>query len=362
MRRAMRRIGPVLRDAWFLSAPYFRSEERWIGISLLLATIALNLSLVGMTVVLNFWNGAFFDAIQSHDWHSFIQLIFLYKRTAHGFLPGFCSIAAVYILVAVYATFLSQWLQIRWRRWLTEQYLNDWMGDRTYYRMSLVARPGGEGTDNPDQRISEDIANFVSNTLSLGLDLMSNVVTLFSFLGILWALSGSITLLGVTIPGYMVWVALIYALVGTWLTHLIGRPLVGLTFNQQRLEADFRFALMRLRENTEGVALYHGEPEERGELSTRFAGVVNIWWAIMRRTKSLNMLTTGYGQIASIFPPGGGGATVFFRPHRSWRLDPHQRRLRPGAVIALLVCEQLCESGLLGRHGRTSRHLQAFDR
>jgi putative ATP-binding cassette transporter len=302
MRRAMRQIGPVLRDAWFLSVPYFKSEERWVALTLLIATIALNLSLVGMTVVLNFWNGAFFDSIQAHDWHSFVQLIFLYKKTPHGFLPGFCGIAVVYILVAVYATFLSQWLQIRWRRWLTRQYLDDWMGDRTYYRMSLTARPGGEGTDNPDQRISEDIASFVSSTLSLGLDLMSNIVTLFSFLGILWTLSGSITILGVTIPGYMVWVALLYAIVGTWLTHLIGRPLVRLTFNQQRVEADFRFALMRLRENTEGVALYSGETEERGELRARFVGVVENWWAIMRRTKSLNMLTTGYGQIASIFP------------------------------------------------------------
>jgi putative ATP-binding cassette transporter len=295
-------MGPVLRDAWMLSVPYFRSEEKWSAITLLVATIALNLSLVGMTVVLNFWNGAFFDALQAYDWSSFWQLILLYKRTAHGFLPGFCPIVVVYILVAVYATFLSQWLQIRWRRWLTRHYLDDWMGDRTYYRMSLTARPGGEGTDNPDQRISEDINAFVSNTLSLGLDLMSNVVTLFSFLGILWALSGSLTVLGVTIPGYMVWVALIYAVCGTWLTHLIGRPLVRLTFNQQRVEADFRFALMRLRENTEGVALYGGETEERGELRTRFTGVVENWWQIMRRTKSLNMLTTGYGQLANIFP------------------------------------------------------------
>ena len=302
MRRTMRRVGPVLKDAWRLSLPYFRSEERWIALTLLISTVLLNLSLVGMTVVLNFWNGAFFDAIQAHDWHSFIQLIFFYKKTPHGFLPGFCSIAAVYILVAVYATFLSQWLQIRWRRWLTSRYLDDWIGDRTYYRMSLVAKPGGEGTDNPDQRISEDIANFVTGTLGLALDLLSNVVTLFSFLGILWVLSGSITLLGVTIPGYLVWVALIYAVVGTWLTHLIGRPLVRLTFNQQRVEADFRFALMRLRENTEGVALYAGEREERGELTGRFSFVVENWWAIMRRTKALNMLTTGYGQIANVFP------------------------------------------------------------
>lgn len=302
MRRALHKIGPILRDAWYLSAPYFRSEERWIALTLLAATVILNLSLVGMTVVLNFWNGAFFDSIQARDWHSFIQLIFFYKKTPHGFLPGFCGIAVVYIFVAVYATFLSQWLQIRWRRWLTTRYLDDWIGDRTYYRMSLTAKPAGEGTDNPDQRISEDIASFVSNTLSLTLDLMNNVVTLFSFLGILWALSGSIKLFGITIPGYMVWVALIYAVIGTWLTHRVGRPLVKLTFNQQRVEADFRFALMRLRENTEGVALYAGEQEERGELAGRFRFVVENWWAIMRRTKALNMLTTGYGQIANVFP------------------------------------------------------------
>lgn len=302
MRRALSRVGPVLRDAWYLSSPYFRSEERWIALAMLGATVVLNLSLVGMTVLLNFWNGAFFNAIQGKDWHSFIQLIFLYKKTAHGFLPGFCSIAVVYILVAVYATYLSQGLQIRWRRWLTTRYLDDWIGDRTYYRMSLTAKAHEDGTDNPDQRISEDIANFVTSTLSLALDLMNNVVTLASFLGILWALSGSITLLGITIPGYMVWVALIYAVVGTWVTHLVGRPLVRLTFNQQRVEADFRFALMRLRENTEGVALYGGEGEERGDLSGRFRFVVENWWAIMRRTKALNMLTTGYGQIANVFP------------------------------------------------------------
>lgn len=302
MRRALSRVGPVLRDAWYLSSPYFRSEERWVALAMLAAVVVLNLSLVGMTVVLNFWNGAFFDSIQAKDWQSFVQLIFFYKKTPSGFLPGFCGIAVVYILVAVYATYLSQGLQIRWRRWLTGRYLEDWIGDRTYYRMSLTAKAHEDGTDNPDQRISEDIANFVTSTLSLALDLMNNVVTLFSFLGILWALSGSITLLGVTIPGYMVWVALVYAVVGTWVTHLVGRPLVRLTFNQQRVEADFRFALMRLRENTEGVALYGGEGEERGELDGRFRFVVENWWAIMRRTKALNILTTGYAQVANVFP------------------------------------------------------------
>jgi putative ATP-binding cassette transporter len=302
MRQSMRRLGPVLKDAWRLSLPYFKSEEKWVANALLLSIIALNLAMVGMNVMLNFWNGAFYDSLQSRDWASFTSLIFLYKKTPHGFLPGFCSIAAVYILVAVYSTYLNQWLQIRWRSWLTRRYIEDWMGDRVYYRMSLVARPGGEGTDNPDQRISEDIRDFVDKTLSLGLDLLSNIVTLFSFVGILWALSGAMKVFGLNIPGYLVWVALIYAVVGTWLTHLIGRPLARLNFNQQRVEADFRFALARMRENTEGIALYHGEAEERGGLGVRFGGVVENWWAIMRRTKALNALTSGYGQIATVFP------------------------------------------------------------
>jgi vitamin B12/bleomycin/antimicrobial peptide transport system ATP-binding/permease protein len=302
MRRSMRRLGPVLKDAWRLSLPYFKSEEKLAANALLFSIIALNLAMVGMNVVLNFWNGAFYDSLQTRDWNSFVSLLFLYKKTPHGFLPGFCGIAAVYILVAVYSTYLNQWLQIRWRRWLTRRYLDDWLGDRVYYRMSLVARPGGEGTDNPDQRISEDIRDFVDNTLSLGLDLLSNVVTLFSFVGILWSLSGAMKIFGLNIPGYMVWVALIYAVVGTWLTHLIGRPLARLSFVQQRREADFRFALARMRENTEGIALYHGEDEEHGELEKRFGGVIENWWAIMRRTKALNALTSGYGQIATIFP------------------------------------------------------------
>ncbi|GAB0113426.1 ABC transporter ATP-binding protein/permease [Acidisoma sp. C75] len=302
MRRAFYKIGPILRDAWYLSAPYFRSEERWSAFALLAGTLILNLALVGMNVVLNYWNGAFFDAIQAYDWKTFIQLLFFYKKTQHGFLPGFCELAAVFILVAVYAVYLSQWLQIRWRRWLTARYLDDWIGDRTYYRMSLTSRLADEGTDNPDQRISQDISEFVSATLSLSVDLISNVVTLFSFLGILWLLSGPIKLFGISIPGYMVWVALIYSVIGTWLTHLVGRQLVGLTFRQQRVEADFRFALMRLRENTEGVALYEGEDEERGELRGRFRFIVENWWQIMRRTRALNLLTNGYAQIASVFP------------------------------------------------------------
>lgn len=298
----MRGLGPFLRDAWRLARPYFRSEERWSAWILLITIIIMNLMMVGMNVVLNFWNGAFYDALQNKDWTAFIELLFLYHRTpGGGFMPGFCAVAAIYIAVAVYATYLNQWLQIRWRRWLTTRFLNEWLADRAYYRISLTAADG-TGTDNPDQRIADDMRNFCAQTLSLGLDLLSNVVTLFSFIGILWSLSGPITLFGVTISGYMVWVALVYAIIGTWLTHMVGRPLAALSFQQQRVEADFRFALVRLRENMEGVALYGGEAEEQDRLHGRFRAVISNWWQIMNRTKLLNALTNGYNQVAVVFP------------------------------------------------------------
>ncbi|HEY0418241.1 MAG TPA: ABC transporter ATP-binding protein/permease, partial [Acetobacteraceae bacterium] len=215
--------------------------------------------------------------------------------------PGFCLVAAVYIVVAVYRTYLNQWLQIRWRRWMTEVFLDRWLADRAYYRISLTGSSGA-GTDNPDQRIAEDLRDFVRDGLSLGLDLLSNVVSLFSFVTILWTLSGSVQLWGIDIPGYMVWVALIYAALGSSLTHLIGAPLAALNFRQQRVEADFRFALVRLRENAEGVALYNGEAQEHRGLAQRFAALAENWWAIMRRTKMLNGMIAGYSQAAVVFP------------------------------------------------------------
>ncbi|MGH7101771.1 MAG: ABC transporter ATP-binding protein/permease [Acetobacteraceae bacterium] len=297
----MHGLGSFLKDAWRLSRPYFSSEERWSARLLLGSIIILNLMMVGMNVILNFWNGAFFNSLQNKDWNSFFNLLFFYDRTPHGIMPGFCLVAAVYIVVAVSSTYLNQWLQIRWRRWLTGRYLSSWLADRAYYRISLTAA-AEEGTDNPDQRISDDLNSFAGSTLSLGLDLLSNVVTLGSFLGILWSLSGPLKIFGVSIPGYMVWVALIYAALGTWVTHLVGRPLVWLNFRQQRVEADFRFSLARMRENVEGVALYRGEAEEQQGFLHRFFFVVENWYRIMYRTLLLNALTVGYSQVAVVFP------------------------------------------------------------
>src|SRR5258705_14019562 len=165
---------------------------------------------------------------------------------------------------------------------------------------------GGGETDNPDQRIEEDVRLFIAGNLALGIGGMRAVVTLVSFVVILWRLSGPLTIhLGgsaITVPGYMVWAALVYAIVGTWLTDRIGRPLVRLSFDQQRYEADFRFGLVRFRENAEGVALYHGEADELRAFHERFASVVRNWWDIMRQQKRLTWFTAGYGQAAAVFP------------------------------------------------------------
>lgn len=307
----MRKLGPFFGDVWRLAKPYYMSEERWSARGLLAVVIGLRLVLVGFNVMLSYWNNAFFNSLQDKDATSFINLLLTWKVLPSGWImPGFTAIATIYIVIGVYRIYLVQLLQIRWRRWMTGQFLRDWLADRAYYRISLSASSDGKGTDNPDQRIAEDIRAFIGDAtganiqgiLFFGIDLLSNVVSLFSFLAILWSLSGSLTILGITIPGYMVWLALIYSVIGTVVTHFVGRPLAALSFIKQRVEADFRFGLVRLRENTEGVALSGGEAQEAHGLRLRFDRLVANWLALMRRTKMLNALTLGYGQVAGIFP------------------------------------------------------------
>jgi len=299
----MRAAGRFLRDVWFLASPYFRSEERWSAIGLVLVILAMNFAQVGLSVLLNVWQGAFFNALQEKQSTPFFHLLLTWEPSEDGVLgiiPGFTGLAFALILLQIYSRYLRQYLQIRWRRWLTARYQADWLRGRAYYRIQL--QPPNEGTDNPDQRIAEDVRDFVQNTLVLGFDFISNVASIFSFLSILWALSGPATLLGVSVPAYLVWVALVYAIAGTALTQWVGRPLVGINFMLQRLEANFRFALVRIRENAEGVALYRGEAGEGANLTERFTAIVRNWRQFMTKTKSLNALIYGYGQVASIFP------------------------------------------------------------
>ncbi|MBC7634501.1 MAG: ABC transporter ATP-binding protein/permease [Acetobacteraceae bacterium] len=302
----MRAIGPFLLDAFRLARPYFNSEERWSACGLLVLIVGLRLLLVGINVVLNFWNGAFYNALQDKDWDSFISLLVFYKWNDQGFLPGFCSLAACFVLIAVYRTWFTQQLTIKWRRWMTLQLQSAWLGDRAYWHLSLRASAAsstdGQPTDNPDQRIAEDVKGFIESTLLLTLGLISAVVTLASFVAILWGLSGMLEVWDIQIPGYMVWIALVYSIIGTWVAHLVGKPLAGLRFRQQKVEADFRFALARLRENVEGIALYRGEAQESASLRTRFGALIDNWYQIMRKTKQLTSVTAVYDQTAVVFP------------------------------------------------------------
>ena len=296
----------VLIEAWRLAWPYFRSEERWIARGLLATVVTLSFAMVGANVLLNNWNGAIYDSLQNKNAGEFTDLLLTWRdggrEGAAGFMPGFVMIVAVYVPMAIYRRYLNQLLTIRWRRWMTERLLTAWLSGRAYYTLSLVRDPGGVGTDNPDQRIAEDISRYVTTTLSLSLGFLSNVVNLVSFAITLWILSGAVTLLGITIPGYMLWAAVIYAIFGTWATHLVGRKLVPIEFQHERTEADFRFSLARLRENVEGIALYRGEAAERANLLDRFAAIVMNFRALINRQRLLNMLVITYDQAAVIFP------------------------------------------------------------
>jgi putative ATP-binding cassette transporter len=276
---------------WRIAIPYFRSEDAWAGRILLAGVVFIELAIVGITVLLNQWNNRFYTALQDRNWDGFVYEL-LY----------FCVLAAIYITFAVYQLYLNQWLQIRWRRWLTAGYLSHWLESSNHYRMQLL----GDAADNPDQRISEDIRMFIELTLQLSVGLLGQIVSFASFVVILWRLSAEapLHLFGQTwnIPGYMVWAALLYSMVGTALTHLIGRPLIRLNFMQQRYEADFRFNLVRVRENSEQIALLEGETIERDRLMERFGALVRNWLAIMTRTKRLTFFTTAFGQVSSIFP------------------------------------------------------------
>jgi putative ATP-binding cassette transporter len=287
----VRGIISTLAIMWRIANPYFRSADRGPGLVLLAAVIAIELSIVGLTVLLNEWNKQFYNALQDKNWDAFVYQ-----------LEYFCVLATAFILLAVYQLYLNQWLQIRWRRWLTATYLDHWLAGANHYRMQLL----GDAADNPDQRISEDIRQFIDLTLNIGLQLLNSCVTLFSFMIILWSLSAAapLHLFGTTfnVPGYLLWAALVYAVIGTTLTHLIGRALIALNFQQQRYEADFRFNLMRARENSEQIALLEGEHAERDRLLVRFGNVVANWYAIMIRQKKLTFFTAGYAQASVVFP------------------------------------------------------------
>jgi len=282
---------PLLRGFWQLFKGYWSSAEKWKARGLLTSVIALNLIMVYLLVRINDWYRVFYDALQAYDWASFWPLI-----------GEFTGLAFIYIVIAVYAVYLRQMLTIHWRTWMTEQYLARWMHGQVYYRLQVLR----SDTDNPDQRISEDINQFVSLTLTLLVGILKQLTTLGAFAVVLWNLSGAITVpvggTEFTIYGYMFWLSLLYSGLGTYFVHVVGKKLIRLNFDQQRYEADFRFSMMRVRENSESIAFYRGEMAEGVGFKERFANVIKNYWGLMRRTKLLNFYVNGYGQLAIIFP------------------------------------------------------------
>ncbi|HYW56109.1 MAG TPA: ABC transporter ATP-binding protein/permease [Polaromonas sp.] len=287
------------RKAWALTKPYFQSEEKWKARGLLLAIVVLNLAAVYMLVLLNEWNRVFYDALQEKN-----QPVFWEQ------LGRFTYLAFAFIIIAVYRFYLTQLLEIRWRAWMTAHYLQRWLSNHAFYKLELAryATASGEQAtpDNPDQRIQEDLNLFTTYTVSLSMGLLNAVVTLLSFVGILWGLSGPFAFTvgesSFNIPGFMVWMAVLYCAVGSLITHYIGRPQIKLNFLQQRYEADFRHHLVRVREYSESIALDKGEAVERVQLDTRFSTVLGNYLTLIKKQKNLIWFTNFFGQAAVVFP------------------------------------------------------------
>lgn len=270
---------------------YWNSEYKWRARGLLAFVIGLNFFDVYLLVLINSWYKEFYNALQEYLVAEFWPL-----------LGEFTLLAMLHIVVAVYAVYLRQMVQIKWRTWMTDEYLARWLKRQVYYRMQVQ----GSDTDNPDQRISEDINQFVNLTLQLLIGLLKQMTTLAAFGVVLWNLSGAYTMhLGdkeLVIYGYMFWFSLIYAGLGTVGAHIAGRKLISLNFEQQRFEADFRFNMMRVRENSESIAFYGGENVENKGFHERFAKVISNFWQLMRQTKILNFYVNGYAQLAVVVP------------------------------------------------------------
>ncbi|MEZ0330063.1 MAG: ABC transporter ATP-binding protein/permease, partial [Methylophilaceae bacterium] len=286
-------------DTWHLIKPFWVSEEKWKAGGLLLAIILLALGGVYLNVLFNTWNRDFYNALETKNYIAFKAQLW-----------RFSYLAFIFIAVAIYKVYLQQALEMRWRTWLTKEYMGKWLAHQTYYRMEQTNL-----SDNPDQRIAEDLKLFTKGTLDLSLGLLSSTVTLVSFIGILWIVSGplSFMVLGhqMTIPGYMVWFAIAYAFIGSLIVWITGKKLIQQNFNQQKFEADFRFGLIRIREYSETIALYGGEAEEKLNLESRFEKIRHNWWAIMRTTKRLNLASYFYAQFAIIFPMLVGAPRYF---------------------------------------------------
>jgi len=287
----MRQIVQIFHTFLTLALPYFRSEEKWQAWGLLAGVVVAEFAVVYALVVFNHWNGYFFNAIQDRNWNAFLFSLLL-----------FAGIAGWTVLATMLQFFFGQSLILRWRRWLTEHYVDLWMADGRHYRVQLQHPE----IDNAHLRIANDILIFLQRTYEVGQNFLGSMIALASFAYILWQLSSvaPLVLFGVdlTFPGYLFWIAIAYAGTGTLIAHVIGKPLIQLNFNQQRFESDYRFGIVRVLDHSEQVALLRGEEIERRVLDRRFTSLVKNWIALISRQTGLTGFTTGYSQISFVFP------------------------------------------------------------
>lgn len=282
----------LLSGFWRIAKPYWTSKESFAAWSVFGLLIALALTAVYISVELNYWKLAFWDAMQKYDVHQFWPMIVTFTLWAS------CS-----VVVNVSSSFLTDVLKNRWRRWMTRNFMDQWLSDKSHYLWQL----SGHATDNPDQRLAEDVRDFVSNSMDFFFGILSQLVTLVSFIVVLWVLSGVVDVpLGggrsYPLPGFLVWGCLLYALLGTLITHLIGKPLITLNFRQQHYEANYRFGLVRLRENGESVALSNGEGAENSSLKGVFERAYLNFYALIRKQLHLDVFSASFDQASVLFP------------------------------------------------------------
>ena len=307
----------ALKDIWRLAYPYFvrrapgeirlwfvgpvRLPENMIGLGLLGFVVALEIAFSYMAKRFNAWYAVFGNAIQEKNFPAFLDAF-----------KVFTILAFIYIVIGVYKSYINQVLQIRWRKSMTDFFVDRWLSPAQHYRLRLVTGPA----DNPDQRIAEDIHSFVGTTMVLGIGFFGNTLRLGIFLVVLWGLSDTFPMtsfgLSFNIPGYLIWLAVIYAAAGTLITHWIGKPLIRLKYDQERYEANFRFGMARIRENSEQIALLGGEGAERAGLGERYGSILANVYAVIQRQKKLNWFTSFFGQFSVIFPYLLLGPAYFF--------------------------------------------------
>jgi vitamin B12/bleomycin/antimicrobial peptide transport system ATP-binding/permease protein len=290
---------------WNLAAPFWVNQDRqslnafgitvdardsWISRGILVTIIILTISNVYILIALNSWTARLFNSLQAKNIEQLSKELWYWLM-----------LAAIFTVTNVYRLWLTQHLVIRWRCWLSEAFISNWLRDGTHYRLELA----NGIADNPEQRIEEDCNQFVTNFLNISLGALQHIAIIGSFFSILWSLSGTLILPifgGVSLPGYMMWATIGYAVLGSWLTHVVGRPLAAVNFNLERYSADFRCSMTRVRDNCESIALLRGEGTERLRLITAIGKIRATWSDYMRYTKNISWISSCYGQAATIFP------------------------------------------------------------